>query len=161
MARRTAVAIFSMVGVGSTFGRFLLGGVADRIGRRRSLVMVLVGVALMQIWWLVATNAWQLALFALIFGTCFGGVVALFPALTVDYFGGRNASGILGVLYTAGAVGTSLGPKLAGDAFDYFGSYTIPIAAGAAFAALSVVFAILTPEPSDAAKGAKLVDDAT
>jgi MFS family permease len=142
-----------LVGVGSTIGRFLVGGGADRIGRRWAVVAVFAGLALMQLWWLTATTVWQLALFALIFGTCYGGYVALFPALTVDYFGGRNASGIIGVLYTAAAIGTLLGPKLAGDAFDMFGTYTIPIAVGAAFAFAAVLLVILAPEPHAAKRG--------
>jgi len=147
LSHGTAVAIFALVGIGSIAGRFLLGGVADRIGLRSSLAAVFAGVALMQLWWLAATSAWQLAVFAFIFGVCYGGFVALYPALTVDYFGGRNASGIIGVLYTGGAAGSFLGPKLAGDAFDHFGSYTMSIAIGAACAVLAVVFVIAAPEP--------------
>ena len=147
LSHGTAVAIFGLVGIGSIAGRFLLGGVADRIGLRTLLVAVFAGVALMQLWWLAATSAWQLAVFAFVFGICYGGFVALYPALTVNYFGGRNASGIIGLLYTGGAVGSFLGPKLAGDAFDLFGSYTIPIAVGAACALLAVVFVTAAPEP--------------
>jgi MFS transporter, OFA family, oxalate/formate antiporter len=86
----------------------------------------------MQLWLLAATTAWQLSIFSLGFGACYGGFVALYPAIAVDYFGGRNAGGIIGILYTGGAAGSFLGPRLAGDAFDIFGSYTIPIAVGAA-----------------------------
>jgi len=150
LSHGTAVTIFALVGIGSIAGRFLLGGVADRIGLRPLLAAVFAGVALMQLWWLAATSAWQLAVFAFIFGVCYGGFVALYPALIVDYFGGRNASGIIGVLYTGGAAGSFLGPKLAGDAFDLFGSYTIPIAVGAACALLAVVFVIAAPEPDRA-----------
>jgi MFS family permease len=147
LSHSMAVAIFSLVGIGSAFGRFALGGLADRLGRRRSLIVLLAGIALMQGWWLVASSAWQMALFALVFGTCFGGSVALFPALTVDYFGGRNASGIIGVLYTAAAIGSALGPKLAGDAFDMLGSYTLPIAIAAGFSAVGTLCVALAPEP--------------
>jgi len=70
-------------------------------------------------------------------GVRYGGIVALFPAMTVDAFGGRNASGIIGVLYTGAAFGSFLGPKLAGDVFDKFGSYTLPIAISAACACLA------------------------
>jgi hypothetical protein len=52
-------------------------------------------------------------------------LVALYPVLTIDYFGSRNAAGVIGVLYTGGAAGSFPGPKLAGDAFDRFGSYAI------------------------------------
>src|SRR5262249_20646868 len=36
ISHATAVTLFTLVGLGSTFGRFLLGGLADRMGRRRS-----------------------------------------------------------------------------------------------------------------------------
>jgi MFS family permease len=147
LSRATAVAIFGLVGIGSTGGRFLLGSAADRLGRRRLLAAVFVVMAVMQMWWLSATMAWQLAVFAFVFGTCYGGFVAIYPAITVDYFGGRNASGIIGVLYTGAALGTFLGPKLAGDAFDAFGSYTVPIAIGAGFALLAAAIMISAPEP--------------
>jgi MFS family permease len=150
LSHGAAVTIFGLVGIGSIAGRFLLGGAADRIGLRSLLAAVFAGVALMQLWWLAATTAWQLAIFAFIFGGCYGGFVALFPAITVAYFGGRNASGIIGALYTGGAAGSFLGPKLAGDVFDAFGSYTIPISIGAACAALAVIFVIAAPEPGGA-----------
>jgi len=143
----TAVAIFGLVGVGSLAGRFALGGLADRLGRRKLLTAMFVGLALAQLWWLTATAAWQLALFALVFGACYGGFVALYPAITVDYFGPRNASGIIGLLYTGGAAGSFIGPKLAGDLFDRFGSYASSIGIGAASAFVAVAFMMLASEP--------------
>ena len=119
---------------------------AQRAGRERPAHHI-AGVALMQLWWLLATSAWQLAIFAVIFGVCYGGFVALYPALTVNYFGGRNASGIIGVLYTGGAIGSFVGPKLAGDAFDIFGSYAVPIAVGAVSALLAALLVISAPAP--------------
>ena len=147
LSHSAAVAIFGLVGIGSIAGRFMLGGAADRFSRRGLLAAAFAGIALMQVWLLAATTAWQLSVFSLVFGACYGGFVALYPALTVDYFGSRNASGIIGVLYTGGAAGGFLGPLLAGNAFDIFGSYTIPIAVGAACAALAVAFVITAPEP--------------
>jgi hypothetical protein len=49
----------------------------------------------------------------------------------MDYFGGRNVSGIIGVLYTSVAFGTLIGPSAAGLAFDLSHSYTVPILGGA------------------------------
>jgi MFS family permease len=147
LSHGTAVAIFGMVGIGSALGRFALGGVADRIDRQSLLAAVFVGLALMQLWWLAATAAWQLAVFAFVFGACYGGFVALYPSITVDYFGGRNASGIIGLLYTGGAIGSFVGPKLAGDAFDMFGSYAVPIAVGAVSALLAALVVISAPPP--------------
>ena len=148
ISHTSAVAIFGMLGIGSTAGRFAIGGLADRIGRGRALALVFFGLAAMLLWWLVAASVWQLTIFALVFGSFLGSFVALYPALTVDYFGGRNASGIIGILYTAGAIGTLAGPKLAGDGFDLFHSYSLPIlvSAGCAFVAAGLI--LLLPKPA-------------
>jgi MFS family permease len=148
ISHSSAVAIFSMLGIGSTAGRFAIGGLADRIGRGRSLALVFFGLAAMLLWWLVAASVWQLTIFALAFGICQGSFVALYPALTVDYFGGRNASGIIGILYTAGAIGTLAGPKLAGDAFDLFHNYSLPILVSAGCAFVAAVLILLLPKPA-------------
>ena len=47
----------------------------------------------------------------------------------MDYFGGRNVSGIIGILYTSVAFGTLIGPSAAGFAFDISHSYTAAILA--------------------------------
>jgi len=147
VSHSVAVTLFALLGVGSTFGRFLVGGVADRFGRRLSLAGMYLGIAVMLVWWLAAGNAWQIAIFALVFGTCYGGFVALSPALIVDYFGEANASGLIGLSYTAVALGTLVGPPLAGYAFDLFQSYTLPIGASAAATFVGVLLIVMAPDP--------------
>jgi MFS family permease len=122
-----AVLLLGAIGVGSTAGRFFLGGLADRVGRQLSLLAMSVGMAAAMILWAVSTQLWPLAAFALIFGVFYGGWVALLPALVMDYFGGRNVSSIIGILYTSVAFGTLIGPSAAGYAYDLFHSYTLPI----------------------------------
>jgi OFA family oxalate/formate antiporter-like MFS transporter len=68
-----------------------------------------------------------LAAFAFAYGIFYGGFVAILPALVMDYFGGRNVSAIIGVLYTSVALGTLIGPSAAGFAFDFSHSYMLPI----------------------------------
>jgi MFS family permease len=142
-----AVGLFALIGIGSTAGRFLIGGLADRIGRRRSLCAMYVGLAFTLLWWLVSTQAWQIGLFALVFGACYGGFVALAPALIVDYFGPRKAGSLIGLTYTAVAFGTLGGPPLAGYAFDLTGSYTLPIAFSAVTALAAAALIRLAPDP--------------
>ncbi|WP_370156349.1 MFS transporter [Ferrovibrio sp.] len=128
LTRIEGVWLVGLIGVGSTLGRFVLGGVADRMGRGRAVacVTLLTGCALL--YWLTATGFWALALFALAFGLFYGGFVALIPAYTIDLFGLRAAASVIGVLYTSVAFGTLAGPPLAGWVFDVSGSYTWPIA---------------------------------
>jgi MFS family permease len=127
IARSSAVLLVSALGVGSTVGRFLLGGLADRFGRKISLMATFLGMALALVIWLVSTSFWPLALFGFIFGSAYGGWVGLMPAVVMDYFGGRNVSGIIGILYTSAGIGTLIGPSAAGFAFDASHSYTVPI----------------------------------
>lgn len=132
MSSGQAAFLLGMIGVGSTLGRFFLGGIADRIGRHVSLIGVYLGMALTLVIWTVSDTLWPLALFALTFGAFYGGFVALLPALVMDYFGGRNVSSIIGVLYTCVALGTLIGPTAAGYLYDLTQSYFVAILASIA-----------------------------
>ena len=141
------ILMVSLIGVGSILGRFLLGGIADRLGRRRAFVGMFVGMLAVLIWWYLSTGLIALGVFAVLFGTFYGGFVALAPALAADYFGGRNISGIIGFLYSGVAVGTLCGPVLAGVAFDLLGSYDLPILAAAACNIIAVAAIVALRDP--------------
>jgi MFS family permease len=127
-----AALLLGVIGIGSTAGRFFLGTVADRMGRERSLLMMFIGMAASLSIWALSANVWSLAVFAFTYGIFYGGWVAVLPAVVMDYFGGRNVSSIIGVLYTSVAFGTLIGPSAAGFAFDLSHSYELPIIASAA-----------------------------
>ncbi len=132
-AEAQGVALVSLIGLGSLIGRFGIGGLADRLGRIGSLAAMYAGLGAMFLLWWAASAYWLLALFAVVFGICYGAYVALLPTIVMDLYGPRAVSGIIGCLYTGCGVGTLVGPWLAGVAFDSLGSYHLPILAGAAF----------------------------
>lgn len=144
-AKTSAVFVTSLIGVGSIAGRFLMGGLADRFGRRESLIGMFVGLALMFGLWIVSDSLWLLGVFALVYGACYGGYVALVPAVAIDYLGGRNAGSIIGALYTSVAIGTLFGPPLAGYAYDLWKSYSIALYAGLAMLLLATAIMFLLP----------------
>lgn len=127
IAQSSAVMLLGAIGVGSTAGRFFLGGLADRMGRSVSLLAMFLGMAFAMVIWIFSTDLWALIAFALIYGVFYGGWVAVLPAVVMDCFGGRNVGGIIGTLYTSVAFGTLIGPSAAGFAFDLNRSYTLPI----------------------------------
>src|SRR5229473_1001075 len=143
VAASSAVLLLGVIGVGSTAGRFFLGGLADRIGRQSSLLLMFVGMAFALATWTFSTSLWPLAGFAFVYGVFYGGWVAVLPAVVMDYFGGRNVAGLIGILYTSVAFGTLVGPSAAGFAFDLSHSYTLPIlaSAGANIVAAAIVAA--------------------
>lgn len=153
IAPGSAVFLLSLIGIGSTGGRLFLGTLSDRINRGLSLLIMLAGLGLSMFIWEFSTGMWALALFALVFGLFYGGFVAILPPVVMDDYGGRNVSGLIGVLYTGSALGALLGPSFAGYAFDLYHSYTLPIlGSGVAglIGALAVIVMMRAPRPSDA-----------
>jgi MFS family permease len=127
-----AVLLLGAIGVGSTAGRFFLGGLADRLGRSLSLAAMIAGMAVAFVIWFFSTGLWSLAVFALIYGLLYGGWVALLPAVVADYFGSTNLGSLLGLVSLSIAFGTLIGPSAAGFGFDISHSYSLPILASAA-----------------------------
>jgi MFS family permease len=148
IGEHTALYLMMAIGIGSVAGRFVFGGVADRLGRRRALAVMFAGLTVMLLWWTVSTAFWALALFGLLFGAFYGGFVALIPAMTADYYGTRYVSSIIGVLYTSVSIGSLVGPSLAGYAFDLTQSYQLAILIGAAMMAIAGLLMMLAPDPA-------------
>jgi MFS family permease len=143
------VLLIVLLGVGSTVGRFLFASVTGWIGRRLSFGLMYVGSAAMLVMWSVSSSAPALVAFALMFGAFYGGFVAIAPSLAADYFGGRALGSIIGALYSGVAFGALLGSPVAGYAFDFFGSYSGAILAGAALCLVSFVITLMMPEPRE------------
>lgn len=137
------VALVSFIGLGSLLGRFTVGPFADRLGRWASLVAMNAGLGVMLLVWWASTAYWALVFFAVAFGMCYGGCVALLPTIVMDLYGARAVSGIIGWLYTGAGIGTLLGPWLAGAAYDAFGAYDVPILASAALSFLAAIFVVI------------------
>ncbi|MCP3408790.1 MFS transporter [Bradyrhizobium sp. CCGB01] len=144
VAPAAAVLLLGVIGIGSTAGRFLLGGLADRMGRTSALLLMFAGMAAALAIWAVSAHAWQLAVFAFVYGVFYGGWVAVLPAVVMDFFGGRNVSGIIGILYTSVAFGTLIGPSAAGFVYDVNHSYTLPILISAATNIVAALIVVTT-----------------
>jgi MFS family permease len=122
----SAVGLVGLIGIGSLVGRFVIGALADRLGRTLTLLLVQASMGLSFLAWFSAGSYATLAFFALWFGLSYGGIVSLLPAISMDLFGARAVAGIIGTLYTGAALGNLFGPVLAGAVFDRAGSY-VPV----------------------------------
>lgn len=118
-----AVGLVGFIGVGSLVGRFVIGALADRLGRILTLTLMQASAGLSFLLWYGAGGYVALAAFALWFGLSYGGIVSLLPAICMDLFGSRAVSSIIGTLYTGAALGNLLGPVTAGAVFDSTGHY--------------------------------------
>lgn len=139
LSHATGALLVGLIGLGSSAGRLAMGPSSDRLGRQPSLAVSFAAMAATLFFWLVATQFWTLAIFAVLFGAAYGGYVALMPALASDFFGAKNAGGILGVMYTSAGLGALVGPTIAGLAYDLNDSYVLPIVFGGAVNVVAVV----------------------
>lgn len=142
------------IGVGSTGGRLFFGPLADRIGHRRAYALTTGLTAGFLAIWLVLPGGdlgWLLA-FGLGLGLAYGGFVALSAVMMPDYFGTASVAGLIGLFYTAAAIGGLIGPWLAGAVYDQMGIYQPAIVFGAVSAGIATAILSRLPEPGRLAR---------
>jgi len=151
LSEARAVGLVGLIGVGSLVGRFVIGALADRIGRTLTLVLMQASAGLAYLVWWAAGGYPALVFFSLWFGLSYGGIVSLLPAICMDLFGARAVAGIIGTLYSGAALGNLLGPVWAGAVFDHSGSYVLVMWACMGLSALAAVVSarlLASPRPS-------------
>ncbi len=138
----SAAIILVVINALNTFGRLLIGGFSDRIGCRKGLLVIFIGLSLAFLWLPFARELGALLLFAVLFGFSYGGLVSLMAPTAAQLFGLRSHGAILG-LHTFFFSGFgAIGPILAGRVYDINGSYQV---AFIIFAGLSIAGLILVP----------------
>ena len=148
ISAQSSIILVGALGAAGTFGRFLLGGAADRVGRRHALTLMFVGLTTAMAWWLLAPPTFAtLMIYAIVFGAFYGGYITVLPVLAMDFFGGSRISSIIGFLYTSWAFGALGGPPLAGFLYEASGSYFYAILTGGLFMGLAALSCIVIREP--------------
>jgi OFA family oxalate/formate antiporter-like MFS transporter len=112
IAKAGAAAVMA-VAILNSLGRIVWGKISDNYGREKTLMMIfsLCGATMLL---LNAFTSYPLFLIGVaIIGFCFGGFLALYPAITADYFGTKNVGANYGLVFTAYGAGGLLGPWLA------------------------------------------------
>ena len=99
-------------------GRILWGMISDRIGRKNAIIAMSAfqGMIMLAMYhgFINFGLATGLIVGASFIGFNYGGIFALFPAITADYFGDRQVGRNYGWVFTAYGVAGLLGPLLAG-----------------------------------------------
>jgi len=99
-------------------GRILWGMISDRIGRKSAIIAMSVfqGVIMLSLYhgFINFGLAIGLIVGASFVGFNYGGIFALFPAITADYFGNKEVGRNYGWVFTAYGVAGITGPLLAG-----------------------------------------------
>ena len=140
-----AAALVGVIGAASVVGRLALGAVAGRLGVLRTYQACFVLMAGSFALQLADPSYARLVAFALLLGVGYGGFVALGPPLVAEVFGVQGLGSLLGVLYTSAAVGSAVGPPLAGLLIEDAGGYGTAVVASLAVAALATLLVQRVP----------------
>jgi OFA family oxalate/formate antiporter-like MFS transporter len=125
-------------------GRFFWGWVSDRIGREQTMFVAFLiqSAALIGVMTLGKTSGPLFIItMALVFFT-WGEVYVLFPSALADFFGGNNAGGKYGFLYSTKGVASILAGGLAAMLLKVTGSWGPAFYGSAALALVSAGMAI-------------------
>ncbi|MCY7366264.1 MAG: MFS transporter [Frankiaceae bacterium] len=132
-----AAALVGVIGAASIVGRLALGALAARAGVLRTYQACFLLMAGSFTLWLGDPSYARLVLFAVLLGVGYGGFVALGPPLVAELFGVQGLGALLGVLYTSAAVGSAVGPPLAGVLIGDGSGYSTTVVVTLLVAALS------------------------
>ena len=122
-----AAATYITLAVTTSVTQLLAGLLADRV---RLNWLVSLGVSFMIGALLVLVNAttpWLAHTYALLLGVTQGLLGIVSGTLWARYYGRVHLGKIRGSVFTAGVVGSSLGPFIMGLLYDTFGSYTLSL----------------------------------
>ncbi len=152
MSPAPAANILAVVGGVSILGGLCSGAIADRIGIKKTIAMILTILVLALVGLLFSREAWQFYLFAAFFGFTFGSLGVAESILSVWLFGLKSNSLILGVIDFGATTGSAIGPLAAGYIFDVAGSYQIAFILSAALSLMGLLLTLfLKPARNPAA----------
>jgi len=77
------------------------------------------------LWLQVASSAWMLFAFAVVYGFAHGGFYTVLSPTVAELFGLRAHGAIFGIVYFWGTLGGAVGPVVAGRVFDVRQSYDV------------------------------------
>lgn len=109
LSKGAAVAGVMIISGCNSFGRLFWGWISDKIGRKQTILVLLL-IAGTSIIGVSFAKAYVMLVFIAIIGFSYGGFLGVFPALTADFWGTKHGAQIYGMVllgFGVGAVASS------------------------------------------------------
>lgn len=145
--------LVAVLAIGNGGGRILAGTLSDKFGRRQTLCAVLAVQAVLMVLLSFADKETALAtgpvmaVISALIGANYGANLALFPAVTKDFYGLKNFGVNYGLVFTSWGVGGFVLSMLAAELKDQYNHYyySFYVAAGLLVLAALATFALKAP----------------
>ncbi|HBV87504.1 OFA family MFS transporter [Desulfosporosinus sp.] len=137
-----------LISIGNAGGRFLWGAAADKMGRVRTL-MVLLLVSGVTMLFLNALQGWMSLVGIGIVAFCYGGFLGTMPATVADFYGSKHLGvnyGLVLLFFSASAVGA---PIVSGMAKDATGNFSGAFLIGGVASLIGLILAFILKPPAD------------
>lgn len=131
--------ILGLLGVASVASRLLLGAMGARFDEWRLYRLCIVCVVASFVLWALAGSLNAYVVYAVVGGFGYGGYIALTPAVIAREFAVARLGFLMGLTYTAVAIGASVGPVTAGMLAQWLDGYQTPLLILSALTALGLV----------------------
>jgi MFS family permease len=130
---RQGAEVLSTILIFSFVGRIGMGGLADRIGALKSMMLGSAFQALGTAVFVMTDGLTGIYIGGALFGLGFGGLVPMYAVAIRDIYPVGQAGWRFGAIFLFGALGMSLGGQTAGVIFDVTGGYWLAFALAVLF----------------------------
>ncbi len=137
--------------VGTVLGSVLFGRAADRLGRRRTLLLALASFGSLTLACVLVRSAWDLALLRFAAGLGMGGAMPVIAAIVAARGGATGRHAGVTLSYLGMPCGVVVGGSLAAALMPRFGWMSVFLMSGAAALALLLPVRLMVPADSEAA----------
>lgn len=136
----TAAFFVSLYSLSNCLGRVVWGTVSDKIGRNKTLNIILFSIILAFCILVLLSGTSSFAIGIIILGLCFGGVMGVFPPMVMENYGPRNQGVNYGIVFTGYSLAAFFGPKVAANmAATNNGNFTMAFYVAIGIAVVGVV----------------------
>lgn len=148
LTKETAAFAVSLLAIFNAFGRIFWGKISDWIGRIKTLFLIFLicGIAVF-LYTIIPSLPFYYWIGVSLVGLCFGGYLAVFPAVTADFYGTKNVGMNYGLVFTAYGVGGLLGNIFAPQVLERTKSYNLAFIVAGILCLLGAIITFLIKYP--------------
>jgi MFS family permease len=143
--------VVALMAVGNAGGRIVAGVVSDKIGRTRTLLIMMSFQALVifSLLFISETQVYLLVLAATLIGFNYGTNLSLFPSATKDYYGLKNFGMNYGLVFSAWGIGGFIFPRVSQMIIAKTGTPETAYIMSAALLVTSAAVSLMTRAPKE------------